>query len=261
MKVAVVQTDPVFGNRNKNIGDALAMMHSQKADLYVLPELFATGYNFTSREETQTLAEPLEGGETFQAIGQFAKKQRCFVVYGFAEEAEGILYNSSALVGFDGTVGLYRKIHLFDREKLFFSPGNRPFQVFSTPFGRVGIMVCFDWYFPESARTLTVKGAQLIAHPANLVLPNCPDSMPVRCLENRVFAATANRIGTEDRGGTKLTYIGQSQITSPRGEILYRAPANKSEIVVRDIDPSAADNKNVNSRNNLLEDRRPEFYS
>lgn len=261
MKVAVVQTDPVFGNKDKNIDGALELMQSVKAELYVLPELFATGYNFVSREEARSLSEPLKGGKIFSALEQFVKKQKSFVVYGFVEEDGGVLYNSAAIVGFDGTVGSYRKIHLFDREKLFFTPGNMPFQVFSTPFGQVGIMICFDWYFPESARTLAVKGAQLIAHPANLVLPHCPDSMPVRCLENRVFAATANRVGSEDRGGTKLTYTGRSQVTSPMGEIIHRSSADRPEIAVSDVDLSVADNKNVTSRNNLFQDRRPEFYS
>ncbi|MCI0706218.1 MAG: acyltransferase [Ignavibacteriae bacterium] len=261
MKLAVVQTNPTFGEKSKNIAEALQLMQSTQADLYVLPELFATGYNFATVEEVQHLAEPFRTGVTFKELEQFAHEQRSYVVYGFAEKSNGKLYNSAGIIGHDGTVGLYRKIHLFDREKLFFAPGDKPFQVFDTPHGKVGIMVCFDWYFPESARTLALKGAQLIAHPSNLVLPNCPNSMPTRCLENRVFAATANRIGTENRGVAPLTYIGQSQITSPRGEILHRAPADKPEIAVKDVDLTVTDNKNVTPRNHLLDDRRPEFYA
>jgi len=260
MKLAIVQTHPVFGAKQQNIAEALRLMKSVQADLYVLPELFATGYNFATADEVKVLAESFPTGETFSALEQFTRGQRCFVVYGFAEEDGGKYYNSAGIIGYDGTVGVYRKIHLFDREKLVFSPGDKPFQVFDTPYGKVGIMICFDWYFPESARTLVLKGAQLIAHPSNLVLPHCPNSMPTRCLENRVFAATANRIGTEDRGVSSLTYIGQSQITSPRGEILHRSPSDKVEIVVKDIDLSVTDNKNVTPRNHLLDDRRPEFY-
>jgi len=261
MKIAVVQTDPQFGEKKKNIAEALRQMHSVKADLYVLPELFASGYNFSSADEVVHLAEPFREGETFAAIQEFARHNRCSVVYGFAERDGKSFFNSAGFIGHDGTSGIYRKIHLFDREKLFFSPGNLPFQVFATPMGVVGVMVCFDWYFPESARTLALKGAQLIAHPSNLVLPNCPDSMPTRCLENRVFAATANRVGTEDRGGSSLTYIGQSQITSPRGEILHRCNRDKPEVAVVDADLSIAANKNITPRNHLLNDRRPEFYS
>jgi predicted amidohydrolase len=122
-------------------------------------------------------------------------------------------------------------------------------------------MICFDWYYPESARALALQGADIICHPSNLVLPNCPDSMPVRCLENRVFAVTCNRIGTEARGGKNaLTYIGQSEIVGPRGTILHRAPRDRDDLTVLGIDPAEARNKSLNRYNDLLRDRRTELY-
>jgi 5-aminopentanamidase len=260
MRVALVQTDPVFAAKEENLRQALSMMESVKADLYVLPELFDCGYNFAEVREVQSLADKFASGRTFSKISQFAREAKCFVVYGFAEAAGDCYYNSAAIVGRDGTEGLYRKIHLFDREKLFFQPGDLGFRVFKTEIGNIGLMICFDWYFPESARTLALRGAQLIAHPANLVLPNCPDGMRTRCLENRVFAITANRVGSENRSGHSLTFIGQSQITSPRGEILHRAPVAAPEIMVRDVDPVAADDKQLNSHNHLFGDRRPDTY-
>ncbi len=260
MKAAAVQTDPKFGAKEENIEAALALMRSVEADLYVLPELFATGYNFVDLHEVRSLAESFTDGYTFARMAHFAKEAHSFVVYGFVEASDTGFYNSAAVVGYDGSSGLYRKIHLFDREKLFFLPGDRGFRVFDTPLGRIGLMICFDWYFPESARTLVLKGAQLIAHPANLVLPNCPDGMRTRCLENRVFAVTADRIGSEDRGGNPLTYIGRSQITSARGEIISRSPADRTDAVSVDLALSEADDKNLNERNNLLDDRRPSEY-
>jgi len=260
MRLAIVQTDPVFGRKKRNIDQAVSMIKSAEADLYVLPELFASGYNFASLDEVRDLAESYDKGETFVDLKKVARERQCFIVFGFAESANGAFYNSAAIVFPDGTSGLYRKIHLYDREKLFFKGGDLGFRVFDSTHGKIGIMVCYDWYFPEAARTLALMGARIIAHPSNLVLPNCPDSMPVRCRENRVFAATANRVGTEDRGGESLTYIGQSQITSPRGEILYRCSRDKAEVVVREIDLVSADNKTLNDRNHLLNDRRPEFY-
>ena len=225
-----------------------------------MPELFASGYNFINTEEVSSLAEPLEGGETCNALLHFANSNNCYIVYGFAENESGKYYNSAAIVGPNNFKGLYRKVHLFDREKLFFQPGNLGFNVFETTVGRIGIMVCFDWYFPEGARTLTVKGAQLIAHPANLVLPYCPDSMPVRCRENRVFAATANRIGVEDRGGHSLTFIGQSQVTDIRGNILVRCATDQTAIACLELDLRQADDKKLNSYNDLMEDRFPQYY-
>ncbi len=122
-------------------------------------------------------------------------------------------------------------------------------------------MVCFDWIYPESARTLALKGAQLIAHPSNLVLPHCPDAMVTRCLENRVFAATANRVGREDRGGVDLTYIGKSEVVSPRGEILRRLGEDREEVAVEEVDLSLAKSKRINSHNDLFPDRRPQYYA
>lgn len=260
MRVATVQTDPVFGAREENVREALSMMATTKADLYVLPELFATGYNFIDTDEARALSEPFDRGYTCREVSRFARESACFVVFGFVEAHEGDFYNSAALIGPKGAMGLYRKIHLFDREKLFFKPGDLGFPVFDTPVGRIGLMICFDWYFPESARTLALKGAQLIAHPANLILANCPDGMRTRCLENRVFAATANRMGTEQRGEKSLTFIGRSQITSVRGEILHRSTPDEPEIFAVDIETGEADDKHLNERNDLFGDRRPEWY-
>jgi predicted amidohydrolase len=260
ISVAVVQSSPSFGETKRNVAQCLAMMCQVKADLYILPELFSSGYNFIDTNEVRQLAESFPGGYTHQRVSEFSSQEQCFVIYGFPELAGEAVYNSAAMVGCDGSSGLYRKVHLFDREKLFFTPGDLGFHVFDTTLGKIGIMVCFDWYFPESARTLALKGAQIIAHPSNLVLPNCPDCMPTRCLENRVFAATANRVGTEDRGGHSLRFIGKSQIVSPRGEILYRAAPDQADIFVVELEPSLADNKDLNAHNHLLKDRRPEMY-
>jgi len=286
LKVAVVQTNPEFGNVKKNIDDAVAMMTSTKADVYVLPELFNTGYNFIDKNEVEQLAEPADGF-TFQQLSNAAKNLSCYIVYGFAEKVQHpnssfsnpksnienlhspisasqssiVYYNSSALIGPNGLIGIYRKVHLYYRENLFFHSGDRGFPVFELPFGNIGMMVCFDWLYPESARTLALKGAQLIAHPSNLVLPHCPDAMVTRCLENRVFAATANRVGREYRGGVDLTYIGRSEIVTPKGEILVRLSDNFVGIAVQEIDLELANIKHINEFNNLFEGRKPESYS
>lgn len=259
MRVAIVQTNPIFGDVGANVDGALGTMKQVAADLFVLPELFNIGYNFISRDEVNKLAEAPDG-YTFKRIAEFAAKKSCYVVYGFAEKADKI-FNSAALVGPTGLMGVYRKIHLFDRENLFFAPGNSGFPVFDLPFGKIGIMICFDWIYPESARTLALKEAQLIAHPSNLVLPYCPDAMVTRCLENRVFAATANRVGSEDRGGFNMSFIGTSEIVSPRGEILKRLSADKPEMGVVDIDLSLTLNKKINTFNDLLKGRRADQYS
>ena len=140
-----------------------------------------------------------------------------------------------------GFIGCYRKTHLFFEETLFFTPGDTGFHVWDIGPAKIGIMVCFDWYYPESARTLALKGADIIRHPSNLVLPNCPDSMPVRCLENRVFAVTCNRIGNEARGGKdQLTYIGNSEVVTPKARPGTARRVTKSSASWRSIPPKHA---------------------
>ncbi|MGD0590395.1 MAG: nitrilase-related carbon-nitrogen hydrolase [Bacteroidota bacterium] len=259
MRVAVVQTNPIFGEVKKNIDKALSLMETVMADLYVLPELFNTGYNFVDEAEVRSMAESADGS-TFQTINEWTTKHSTYSVYGFAEQADK-LYNSAALVGPEGFIGIYRKVHLFDRENLFFAPGNLGFPVFDLPIGKVGMMVCFDWLYPESVRSLALKGAQLIAHPSNLVLPYCPDGMVTRALENKVFTATADRVGEENRGGIDLKFIGTSQIVATNGKILCRLGEREHGIAVADIDLTLADKKQINEYNHLLKGRRPDQYS
>jgi predicted amidohydrolase len=121
-------------------------------------------------------------------------------------------------------------------------------------------MVCFDWFFPETARLLALAGADVIAHPSNLVLDWCQKSMVTRCLENNLFAVTANRFGTESRGGKYLRFTGGSQITAPRGTILISAREDGEELASVEIDPEMARDKNVTPVNHLLNDRRPILY-
>jgi predicted amidohydrolase len=123
------------------------------------------------------------------------------------------------------------------------------------------MMICFDWLFPESARSLALKGAQLIAHPANLVLPYCPDALVTRCLENHVFTATAGRVGSEQRGGVSLRFIGSSEIVDQNGNVLLRLSQTEQQIASADIDLFQASNKRINERNDVLADRRPDQYT
>ena len=122
-------------------------------------------------------------------------------------------------------------------------------------------MICFDWRFPETARTLALEGADIIAHPANLVLPHCPQAMVTRSLENRVFTITADRVGTENRiAGQTLRFMGQSQVVDPDGQVLYRAPEEEEDMKIVEIDISKARSKTINLRNDIFKDRREDLY-
>jgi predicted amidohydrolase len=261
VKAGFIQTNPVFGNIPANVARATELMASADADLIVLPELFNSGYQFISREETIELSEEIPAGFTTQRLIALSKELGTYIVAGIAERAGKKCYNSAVLTGPGGFLGVYRKTHLFFEEKLWFTPGDTGFRVWRTPVGAIGIMVCFDWFFPESARTLALMGAEIIAHPSNLVLPFCPDAMVTRCLENRVFAVTANRVGTEKRDNVNsFTFIGRSELVSPKGAILCRASDDREEIGVVGIDPALAQNKDLNTFNNFFADRRPDLY-
>jgi predicted amidohydrolase len=122
------------------------------------------------------------------------------------------------------------------------------------------MMICFDWIFPETARSLALAGADIICHPANLVLSYCQDAMITRCVENRVFAVTANRTGSESRAGATLRFTGLSEIVAPDGGVLARAGVEAEEVIVREIDPFEARDKAVTPQNDVLGDRRPDLY-
>jgi len=181
-------------------------------------------------------------------------------VAGIPERGGDGLYNSAVLVSPDRSFKVYRKAHLFREEKSFFRAGDTPFEVHQIGGANVGTIICWDWIYPESIRVLSLKGAQIICQPANLVLPYCQDAMVTRAIENRVFIVTANRTGEEARGGKQLKFTGRSQIVSPKGEILTRAGEDGDEVQVVDIDPEAASDKYATDLNNLFEDRRVELY-
>lgn len=261
MKVGFYQFSPVFGEIKRNLDSVSNRLSQVQCDLLVLPELFASGYQFLSKEEVAELAEPVPEGSTTQRLIDLARDRRMTVVGGLPERDGDRYFNSAVIVDPSGFLGCYRKTHLFYEETLFFSPGDTGFLTWDLGSAKVGIMVCFDWFYPESARTLALKGADVICHPSNLVLPHCPEAMVTRCLENRVFSITANRIGSEERGGKKrLAYIGQSQIVSPRGSMLSRASPDEEDLRVLEINPHEARDKSLNPYNDLFRDRRTHLY-
>lgn len=263
LRIAALQTNPVWGQVADNTTAALDLIPAD-CDLVVLPELFSTGYQFRSRQELHDLAEDLTGdpepGSACARLSETATATNTTIVAGLAEKSGAKLYNSAVLVHPNGHRDIYRKVHLFADEKLVFDPGDLGFPVFEACGIKVGLMVCYDWVYPESARSLALSGADLICHPANLVLPWCPDAMITRCLENRVFAVTANRVGTESRTQPPLTFIGMSQVVSPMGQRLAACGRLESGVTTVEIDVTGNE-RQVTPRNHLWQDRRPEAYT
>lgn len=263
-RIGYLQFEPVLGDIPANRLRISAALEAVEADLLVLPELAFTGYSLVDRKQALALAENPDDSESVNLLTGIALRTGAHIVAGFAEkvvmDGRETTYNSSVLVGPDGLVATYRKIHLFGFEAELFDPGDRPPEVYDIGGLKVGMMICFDWFFPETARLLALAGADVIAHPANLVLDWCQKSMIVRCLENNLFAVTANRYGTETRQGNSLTFTGGSQITAPLSRILASAPDSGDNLHIVEIDPMIARKKHVTPVNHLLEDRRTELY-
>jgi predicted amidohydrolase len=257
VNVAVIQYRPLFGDVEGNIkrlrNEFGQVWHHH---LIVLPELASTGYRFSSREQALLCSETVQGSRYLSFLAEMAFKNGCYIVSGFNERDGEQLYNSSVLIGPEGLVGVYRKLHLFSDEKLYFEPGNLGVNVFETSIGRIGMLVCFDWMFPEVWRMMALKGAQIVAHPSNLVLPYCQSVVPSHALVNRYYVVTANRVGQE----RDLRFTGNSVLVNPYGKILASGGIEDEQVILAGIDVSVADNKQVTAENHILNDRRVDVY-
>ena len=260
MKVGFYQFQPIFGAKEKNLAKVCTRLSKVEADLIVLPELFTTGYLFRDRKELEAMAEPIPDGLTTKVLLNVSKLNKMFIVAGVAEKAGKKIYNSAILVCPNGKIHTYRKIHLFMDEKFLFTPGDKSFPVFDIGKVKIGMLICFDWVFPEASRILALQGAQIICQPANLILPYAHSVTLSRAIENRVFIILCNRIGEETRGRKHLRFNGMSQIVSISGEILFRATGNREVLKIIDIDPKQALDKKVTKYNDVIKDRFPNLY-
>ena len=260
VKIGYLQLRPQFGRIKENVRAAKSMLVGVTDATVVLPELFNTGYVFRNMEEVHELAESAANGFTVVELKKVALAQRLNLVFGMAEAKNRKYYNSSVLITSKGKIHVYQKAHLFDREKLFFQPGTGSFKAYPVDGAKIGMMICFDWFFPEVTRILALDGAQVICQPANLVLPWCQDAMRTRSIENRVFSVTANRIGVEKRGNISLSFTGKSQIVSPKGDVLASASERSESLKVVEVDVAEALDKHVTPNNDLFRDRKVNLY-
>jgi predicted amidohydrolase len=262
IKLGFVQFSPERGAGPRNIELAAILIGKQSAELWVLPELATSGYLFEDRAELLTWAEEVPEGPSIRKLRKLARSLNSALIAGFPEQDGDDIFNSAVVINaLGGILGVYRKIQLFDREKSVFTPGDRPPQVWDISDAKVGVMICFDWIFPEITRSLALQGADIIAHPANLVLPHAPEAMRTRCIENHVFSVTSNRIGNESIGDLHYHFIGQSQIIDPSGKRLIAATADEATAKLFEIDLSMSRDKNITPNNHLIFDRRPELYN
>jgi predicted amidohydrolase len=257
MRAGYIQFNPVLGNQKKNIRVLSGLLDKAiGTDLMVIPELANSGYNFETKEQAFSLAENLGNSLFLKFLEEKARKLKMYIVSGINELDNGLLYNTATLVGPEGYIGKYRKMHLFMNEFDFFEKGNLGLPVFDIGKCKIGILICFDWVFPEVWRILALKGADVICHPSNLVLPFAQQAVPVHGLINKTYVITANRFGTE----REITFSGQSFISDTEGKTLAKAPSDKNEVRIMDLDILKSRNKMITQRNHVMNDRLPEEY-
>jgi predicted amidohydrolase/dienelactone hydrolase len=247
--------------------DAVAEAAAAGARLVVLPELCDSGYVFDSADEARRLASPAAASVTLRQWHALAGRHRLVIAGGFCElGADGRLYNSAALVDASGTRAVYRKAHLWDSEKLVFTPGDSALPVVDTEIGRVAVMVCYDLEFPEWVRLAALDGADLVAAPVNWPGYRWPEGeRPAEVVKaqaaaatNAVFVAVADRCRTE-RG---VSWISGTLIAGPEGYPLAGPVLeDRSVVLTAACDLPRARDKTVSGRNDLLADRRPELYT
>ncbi len=271
VRVACCQIAPEVGRKAANLArsaDFIERAAREGANIVVLPELCSSGYVFESRAEAAALADAYEDGEATSLWAGLARDLGVHVVAGFAERSGTLLYNAAAVIGPAGRIGLFRKVHLWGDENLFFAPGDLGFPVFATEHGTLGVGICYDGWFPEFYRSCALKGAELVCVPTNWVPipgqdPNREAMANILTMAaahtNSVCIAAADRVGTE-RG---QPFLGQSLIVSHTGwPVGGPASATEEQIVLADLDLALAKRaRRWTDFNQVLRDRRPEAYA
>lgn len=267
MQISAIQTSVQFADatHNRKVMSEIVMAESRKGSrLVIFPECFTTGYCFDSKKDAMAVAEDMQG-PTVQAVCDLAQQSNCGIVFGMLEQMDDRLFNVAVLIGPDGVIGSYRKVHLpFLGVDRFTTHGDRPFEVFEFEGVKIGLLICYDGGFPEASRELALAGADVIALPTNW--PRGAEYMSAfsinsRAMENGVYFVAVNRIGTENG----VTFIGQSRIAGPYGETMVHADHANEEILRAEISIDKARQKEIvrvpgKHIIDRFADRRPEMY-
>jgi predicted amidohydrolase len=257
-RVAQIQYAPVLGDEEASMDNFRELIFStrHRADLIILPELANSGYNFTDRNHALQHAETVEDSEFIDWLRRWALMHETNIVTGFLEKEGDKLFNSSVYINKRGKKEVYRKVHLFMNEKNIFDRGDKGFPVFQMGEYKLGMLICFDYLFPEPWRIMALKGADIIAHPSNLITDNAFKVVPAQAIMNGYYVFTTNRTGTEG----ELIFAGKTFAVDHRGNVLNTASPDESEVVITKIDPLLARDKMITPANHILNDRFPEEY-
>ncbi len=277
-KLALVQMQ-IGRNLQENIQKAEELVHraaSEGARIVLLPELFENHYFCqVEREEYFSWAHPLDAHPFVPRFQKLAAQLGVVLPLSFFEKAGQAHFNSLVMIDADGQrLGVYRKSHIPDgpgyEEKYYFNPGDSGFRTWTTRYGRIGVGICWDQWFPECARIMALQGADLLLYPtaigsepAELVeTPNTPAmwqrAMQGHAVSNSCYVAAANRIGTEAFGDASCTFYGHSFVSDFRGEITVEAASDFEGVITSSLDFSEA--QKFRAGMGFFRDRRPELY-
>lgn len=261
-KIALVQYQSVLGDLQKNVDRAVEMVReaaAKGAKIVCFPEMFNTGYNFQLiGDGFHNCGETIDG-HTITRLQKVAKECACYVIAPITLEkkVKGVFYNAAVVIDDEGVVlGDYSKHHLWAAERYYFHAGE-DIPVFDTKYGKIGVMICYDAGFPETARVLTLKGAELIFMPSAWRIQDWDMwnlNIPQRALENTLYVAGVNRFGHED----DLYMFGNSKVADWRGRIIAESKEEKEEIVYAEIDLDQLTKARLDIH--YLKDRRPDSY-
>jgi len=267
VKIAAVQTNPRIMAKKENLDEMLLQTENaarNSADLIVFPECAVTGYVFASREEAIPFMETVPGPST-DKMAAYCKKLGVHVIFGLLEADGDKCFNTAVLIGPQALVGKYRKNHLpFLGVDRFLESGNIPFQVYNTAVANIGIHICYDCTFPESARVMALKGADILVLPTNWPEGRekiCKYVINARAYENRVHFVAVDRVGTE-RGAR---FLGNSKIVEASGDTLAEASSDKEETIYGEVSLAEARQKRIIFKPGEFEmdfmlDRQPKLY-
>jgi N-carbamoylputrescine amidase len=262
---------------NENIEKAEKLIReaaSHGAQLIVLQELFETPYFCkTEKLEYYYLASSLQENPAINRLSKVAEELKLVIPVSFYEKANNARYNSAAIIDADGSIlGVYRKAHIPDgpgyEEKFYFNPGDTGFRVWDTAYGRIGVGICWDQWFPEAARAMCLQGAEILVYPT--AIGSEPDGSGTESMEhwqlcmqghaaaNIVPVVAANRIGSEEEEGVQLDFYGSSFLTDAKGKILSQASKDKEQIIYADYDLEEIDKLRTDWA--VFRDRRPDLY-
>ena len=260
MKVALITMRPKIADKKTNLQNMEKHIKKTKADLYVFGELTLTGYH--CKDELRTLAETTNG-PSIKQMKKIAKNRKCYIIFGMPlinNEVEGIIHNSAVLIHPDGKIDTYNKWFLptfgpFE-EKIFFDEGE-DVNVFKTKYGKIGLLVCYDIFFPEICKAYSLQGADIlvcISATPSVTRKYFERLIPARTLENTAFMIYVNLVGTQEN----LVFWGGSRICDPMGNVLKKAPYFKESVVTCEID--LKDVKNARANRPVIRDIRPQIY-